>query len=106
MHHPSASYLAFISAYLVSAAALPAGAALRIFEGLEMWDQLILCYRLLDKKQVAQELVLQRLQVRLLQDSLQDSLQNSSQDSLQESLQDSLQDRSNFKNCSFCTLDS
>jgi hypothetical protein len=28
-----------------------------------MWDQLILCYRLLDKKQVAQELVLQRLQV-------------------------------------------
>ncbi|WIA10643.1 hypothetical protein OEZ85_010823 [Tetradesmus obliquus] len=38
------------------------GAALRIFEGLEMWDQLILCYRLLDKKQVAQELVLQRLQ--------------------------------------------
>ncbi|KAF6259400.1 hypothetical protein COO60DRAFT_1008225 [Scenedesmus sp. NREL 46B-D3] len=39
------------------------GAALRIFEGLEMWDPLILCYRLLDKKQAAQELVLQRLQV-------------------------------------------
>lgn len=39
------------------------GAALRIFESLEMWDQLTLCYRLLDKKQVAQELVLQRLQV-------------------------------------------
>jgi hypothetical protein len=29
-----------------------------------MWDQLILCYQLLDKKQAAQELVLQRLQVR------------------------------------------
>jgi hypothetical protein len=40
------------------------GAALKIFEGLEMWDQLIVCYRLLGKKQVAQELVLARLQVR------------------------------------------
>lgn len=40
-----------------------AGAALKIFEGLEMWDQLIVCYRLLDKKQVAQELVLTRLKV-------------------------------------------
>jgi hypothetical protein len=39
------------------------GAALKIFEALEMWDQLIVCYRLLDKKQVAQELVLARLQV-------------------------------------------
>lgn len=28
-----------------------------------MWDQLIVCYRLLDKKQVAQELVLERLKV-------------------------------------------
>lgn len=28
-----------------------------------MWDQLIVCYRLLDKKQAAQELVLTRLQV-------------------------------------------
>lgn len=41
----------------------PSGAALKIFEALEMWDQLIVCYRLLDKKQVAQELVLARLQV-------------------------------------------
>eukprot|EP00879_Flechtneria_rotunda_P017593 GHRR01018443.1.p1 GENE.GHRR01018443.1~~GHRR01018443.1.p1 ORF type:complete len:607 (+),score=293.02 GHRR01018443.1:146-1822(+) len=39
------------------------GAALKIFESLEMWDQLILCYQLLDKKQVALELVQQRLQV-------------------------------------------
>jgi hypothetical protein len=42
---------------------VPTGAALKIFEGLEMWDQLIVCYRLLDKKQVAQELVMARLQV-------------------------------------------
>jgi hypothetical protein len=28
-----------------------------------MWDQLIVCYRLLEKKQAAQELVLARLQV-------------------------------------------
>lgn len=42
------------------------GAALRIFEALEMWDQLIVCYRLLDKKQAAQELVLARLQVILM----------------------------------------
>lgn len=41
-----------------------AGGALKIFETLEMWDQLIVCYRLLDKNQVAQELVLARLQVR------------------------------------------
>jgi hypothetical protein len=58
------------------------GAALRIFEGLEMWDQLILCYRLLDKKQVAQELVLQRLQVRR---GLQDSAQHSSSSSASSS---------------------
>jgi hypothetical protein len=40
-----------------------AGGALKIFEALEMWDQLIVCYRLLDKKQAAQELVLARLKV-------------------------------------------
>jgi len=28
-----------------------------------MWDQLIMCYRLLGKKQVAQEIVIQRLKV-------------------------------------------
>jgi hypothetical protein len=39
------------------------GAALRVFESLEMWDQLIVCYRLLGKKAVAQELVLSRLKV-------------------------------------------
>ncbi len=39
------------------------GAALRVFEELGMWDQLILCYQLLDKRQVARELIQQRLKV-------------------------------------------
>ncbi|KAK9803991.1 hypothetical protein WJX72_011120 [[Myrmecia] bisecta] len=39
------------------------GGAMEVFEKLELWDSLILCYRLLDKKVQAQELVQQRLQV-------------------------------------------
>jgi hypothetical protein len=30
-----------------------------------MWDQLIVCYRLLDKRAAAQEVISQRLKVRL-----------------------------------------
>lgn len=39
------------------------GAALKVFEELEMWEPLILCYRLLDKKEQAEEVVRQRLGV-------------------------------------------
>jgi hypothetical protein len=39
------------------------GAALRIFEALEMWDALIVCYRLLEKKSLAEEVVRRRLKV-------------------------------------------
>lgn len=41
----------------------PSGAALKIFESLEMWDQLVVCYRLLDKRQAAQDLVMQMIKV-------------------------------------------
>jgi hypothetical protein len=42
-----------------------AGAALQIYEALEMWDQLIVCYRLLDKRAAAQEVISKRLKVGL-----------------------------------------
>jgi hypothetical protein len=34
-----------------------------IYEELHMWDQLIVCYQLLGKKQLAVEVIQQRLQV-------------------------------------------
>jgi len=39
------------------------GAALPLFENLELWDNLIVCYRLLDKKVAAEQLVKNRLEV-------------------------------------------
>jgi hypothetical protein len=39
------------------------GAAMSLFEELELWDALIICYRLLDKNVQAEELVTTRLQV-------------------------------------------
>jgi len=39
-------------------------AALRSLEELELWDALITCYRLLDKKHLAGELIHRRLEVR------------------------------------------
>jgi tetratricopeptide (TPR) repeat protein len=39
------------------------GAALPLFESLELWDNLIVCYRLLDKKVAAEQLVKRRLEV-------------------------------------------
>jgi tetratricopeptide (TPR) repeat protein len=38
------------------------GAALPLFESLELWDNLIVCYRLLDKKVAAEQLVKRRLE--------------------------------------------
>ena len=40
------------------------GAAMTLFEELELWDALILCYRLLQKNVQAEELVHRRLEVR------------------------------------------
>ncbi|GFH20739.1 TPR_REGION domain-containing protein, partial [Haematococcus lacustris] len=37
------------------------GAAVRTFEALELWDSLIVCYRLLDKKALAEEVIRRRL---------------------------------------------
>ena len=42
------------------------GAAMTLFEELELWDALILCYRLLQKNVQAEELVLRRLKVSTL----------------------------------------
>ena len=42
-----------------------AGAAMSLFESLELWDALILCYRMLQKVPQAKALVLARLQVSL-----------------------------------------
>lgn len=39
------------------------GAAMTLFEELELWDALILCYRLLQKNVQAEELVHRRLKV-------------------------------------------
>lgn len=39
------------------------GAALPLFESLELWDNLIACYQLLDKRVAAEELVRRRLEV-------------------------------------------
>ena len=39
------------------------GAAMTLFEELELWDALILCYRLLEKNVQAEELVHRRLEV-------------------------------------------
>lgn len=39
------------------------GAALDLFEKLELWDGLIVCYRLLDKKVAAEKLIKKRLEV-------------------------------------------
>ena len=39
------------------------GAAMTLFEELELWDALILCYRLLQKNVQAEELVHKRLEV-------------------------------------------
>ena len=39
------------------------GAAMGLFEELELWDALLLCYRLLGKAPAAQELAQRRLQV-------------------------------------------
>jgi hypothetical protein len=39
------------------------GAAMTLFEELELWDALILCYRLLQKNLQAEELVHRRLEV-------------------------------------------
>ena len=41
------------------------GAAMELFEELELWDALILCYRLLHKNVQAEELVRKRLEVGL-----------------------------------------
>ena len=38
-------------------------AALKSLEELELWDALITCYRLLDKKHLAEELIQRRLKV-------------------------------------------
>ena len=38
------------------------GAALPLFESLELWDNLIVCYRLLDKKIAAEQLIQRRLE--------------------------------------------
>lgn len=38
------------------------GAALPLFESLELWDNLIVCYRLLDKKIAAEQLIMRRLE--------------------------------------------
>jgi len=40
------------------------GAAMSLFKELELWDALILCYRLLEKNVQAEELVRRRLEVR------------------------------------------
>ena len=40
------------------------GAALKTLEELELWDSLITCYRLLEKKNMAEELIQRRLLVR------------------------------------------
>ena len=37
--------------------------ALGIYEELEMWDELVLCYRLLEKKAIADEIVTRRLEL-------------------------------------------
>ena len=39
---------------------LPTGAAIRVFESLELWDNVITCYRLTGKKALAEELVQRR----------------------------------------------
>ena len=41
------------------------GAAMELFEELELWDALIMCYRLLQKNVQAEELVRKRLEVGL-----------------------------------------
>ena len=41
-----------------------AGAAIQTFEELELWDSLVTCYRLLQKKNLAEEVVQRRLKVR------------------------------------------
>jgi hypothetical protein len=45
------------------------GAAMTLFEELELWDALILCYRLLQKNVQAEELVHRRLEVGSLSQS-------------------------------------
>lgn len=40
------------------------GAAVKMFEELEAWDALVLCYRLLEKKPLAEEIIQRRLKVR------------------------------------------
>lgn len=40
-----------------------AGAALGIYEELQLWDALVLCYRLLGKKGAAEDLLKRRLKV-------------------------------------------
>ena len=44
--------------------ACTAGAAIQTFEELELWDSLVTCYRLLQKKNLAEEVVRRRLKVR------------------------------------------
>eukprot|EP00983_Pelagomonas_calceolata_P056377 1144571-Pelagomonas_calceolata.AAC.4 len=41
-----------------------AGAALGIYEELQLWDALVVCYRLLDKRGAAEDLLKRRLKVR------------------------------------------
>jgi len=39
------------------------GAALGIYEELQLWDALVVCYRLLDKRGAAEDLLKRRLKV-------------------------------------------
>ena len=39
------------------------GAALKVYESVEAWDALVVCYRLLEKTQLADQLIRRRLQV-------------------------------------------
>ena len=59
------------------------GAAMTLFEELELWDALILCYRLLQKNVQAEELVHRRLEVG---SRLQDSCSPAELESLQRML--------------------
>lgn len=42
---------------------MTAGAALGIYEELQLWDALVVCYRLLDKRSAAEDLLKRRLKV-------------------------------------------
>lgn len=55
--------LAGCAVVLLAWTVLGSGAALKKYEALEMWDQIITCYQLLGKKAMAHELIQRRLTV-------------------------------------------